>query len=70
MKGRKQNASILDSVTQELGIFNRGLSPGDRTRLENYTDDIRELERRINIAMSRTVKEPSSEIPVRDSRKQ
>ena len=63
MKGRKQNASILDSVTQELGVFNRGLSPGDRTRLENYTDDIRELERRINIAMSRTVKEPSSEIP-------
>ena len=63
LKGRKQNASILDSVTQELGIFNRGLSPGDRTRLENYTDDIRELERRINIAMSRTVKEPTSEIP-------
>lgn len=63
LKGRKQNASILDSVTQELGVFNRGLSPGDRTRLENYTDDIRELERRINIAMSRTVKEPSSEIP-------
>ena len=63
LKGRKQNASILDSVTQELGIFNRGLSPGDRTRLENYTDDIRELERRINIAMSRTVVEPSSEIP-------
>jgi Protein of unknown function (DUF1552) len=63
LKGRKQNASILDSVTQELGVLNRGLSPGDRTRLENYTDDIRELERRINIAMSRTVKEPSSEIP-------
>ena len=63
LKGRKQNASTLDSVTQELGVFNRGLSPGDRTRLENYTDDIRELERRINIAMSRTVKEPSSEIP-------
>ncbi|HTG72370.1 MAG TPA: DUF1552 domain-containing protein, partial [Terriglobia bacterium] len=63
LKGRKQNASILDSVTQELGVFNRGLSPGDRTRLENYTDDIRELERRINIAMNRTVKEPSSEIP-------
>lgn len=63
LKGRKQNASILDSVTQELGVLNRGLSPGDRTRLENYTEDIRELERRINIAMSRTVKEPSSEIP-------
>ena len=63
LKGRKQNASILDSVTQELGVFNRGLSPGDRTRLESYTNDIRELERRINIAMNRTVKEPSSEIP-------
>lgn len=63
LKGRKQNASILDSVTQELGVFKKGISPGDRTRLDNYTDNIRELERRINIAMSRSVTEPSAEIP-------
>ena len=61
--GRKQNASILDSVTHELGAFKRGLSAGDRRRVEDYTDNIRELERRIDIAISRSVKEPSAEVP-------
>src|SRR5215831_16995442 len=63
MKGRKQNASILDSVTHELTAFKKDLSAGDRARLDDYTDNIRELERRINIATSRSVKEPSAEIP-------
>jgi hypothetical protein len=63
LKGRKQNASILDSVTHELGAFKKDLSAGDRTRVDNYTENIRELERRINIAMNRSVKEPSAEIP-------
>jgi hypothetical protein len=63
MKGRKQNASILDSVAHELVAFKKDLGPGDRVRLDTYTDNIRELERRITIAMSRSVKEPSSEIP-------
>ena len=63
LKGRKQNASILDSVTQELAVFKKDLGAGDRTRLDSYTDNIRELERRINIAMSRSIREPSAEIP-------
>src|SRR5436189_1461831 len=63
LTGRKQNASILDSVTHELGAFKKDLSAGDRTRVDNYTDNIRELERRINIAMNRSVNEPSAEIP-------
>jgi len=63
MKGRKRSASILDSVTHELGAFKKDLSPGDRSRVDNYTDNIRELERRINIAMTRSVEEPTAEIP-------
>jgi hypothetical protein len=63
MKGRKQNASILDSVANELSVFKKDLGPGDRGRLDNYTDNIRELERRITLAMSRTMKEPTAEIP-------
>ena len=63
MKGRKQNASILDSVANELTGFKKDLGPGDRARLDNYTDNIRELERRITLAMTRTVKEPTAEIP-------
>src|SRR5712692_4209979 len=61
--GRKQNASILDSVTQEISFFKKPLGAGDRSRLDTYLDNIREIERRINIAMSKTVREPSSEIP-------
>jgi hypothetical protein len=61
--GRKQNASILDSVTRELAFFKRDLGAGDKSRLDTYTENIREIERRINIAMSRSVKEPSAEIP-------
>ncbi len=61
--GRKENASILDSVTQEIAFFKQPLGAGDRTRLDTYLDNIREIERRIKIAMDTTVKEPSEEIP-------
>jgi uncharacterized protein DUF1552 len=61
--GRKQSASILDSVTQEIAFFKKPLGAGDRSRLDNYLENIREIERRIKIAMDKTVKEPSEEIP-------
>jgi len=63
LSGRKQNASILDSITQEIAFFKKPLGAGDRTRLDTYLDNIREIERRIKIAMSKTVNEPSAEIP-------
>ena len=61
--GRKQNASILDSVTQEISFFKKDLGAGDKSRLDTYLENIREIERRIKIAMDKTIKEPSSEIP-------
>jgi hypothetical protein len=61
--GRKQNASILDSVTQEIAFFKKPLGAGDRSRLDIYFENIREIERRIKIAMENTVSEPSEEIP-------
>ncbi len=61
--GRKQNASILDSVTHEISFFKKDLGAGDRGRLDTYVDNIREIERRIKIAIDETVREPSSEIP-------
>jgi hypothetical protein len=61
--GRKQSASILDSVAQEISYFKKPLGAADRSRLDTYLENIRELERRINIAMETTVKEPSEEIP-------
>jgi len=61
--GRKQSAGILDSVTQEIAFFKKPLGAGDRSRLDTYLENIREIERRIRIAMEATVKEPSEEIP-------
>jgi len=63
LAGRKQNASILDSVTRELRLFKNDLGPGDRARLDTYLENIRELERRIQIAISNSVKEPAADVP-------
>jgi hypothetical protein len=63
LTGRKQNASILDSVTHELGTFKKDLGTGDRARLDTYLENISEIERRIRIAMENSVKEPSEDIP-------
>src|SRR3979490_1649116 len=63
LNGRKQNASILDSVTRELGTFKKDLGAGDRARLDTYLENISEIERRIRIAMDNSVKEPSEDIP-------
>jgi Protein of unknown function (DUF1552) len=43
----KINASILDHLIGRVGQLQKGLGPGDRTRLNDYLDDIREIERRI-----------------------
>ncbi len=62
--GRKQNASILDSITHEISFFKKGSwVRADRTRLDTYLENVREIERRIKIAMDKAIAEPSAEIP-------
>jgi hypothetical protein len=63
LRGRQQNASILDSVTRELGAFKKDLGKEDRARLDSYVENIRELERRIRIAMENSIKEPEGDVP-------
>src|ERR1700682_2689877 len=63
LTGRKQNSSILDSITQEIASFKKDLGAGDRSRLDTYLENIRELERRIQIAIKNSIKEPSAAIP-------
>jgi hypothetical protein len=46
----QKNRSILDSVTQKISGFKRGLSSGDRVRLAEYLDAVRDIERRIQKA--------------------
>ena len=61
--GRLQTVSVLDSVTHELTHFKKDLGAGDRTRLDDYLENIRELERRIRIATSNPEVELSGEVP-------
>jgi hypothetical protein len=63
LAGRRQNSSILDSVTHEIAYFKKPLGAGDRGRLDTYLENIREIERRIKIAMNKRINEPSEEIP-------
>ena len=46
-KRRREDKSILDWVTSEIGRLQRTLGPVDRARLSDYLDDVREIERRI-----------------------
>ena len=46
----RQSASILDGLTSSMASLQRTLGAGDRTRVNNYLDSIREVERRIQTA--------------------
>ena len=46
----RQHKSILDSVTQKLGRLNRELGPQDRVKVDEYTEAVRDVERRIEKA--------------------
>jgi hypothetical protein len=42
-----ETGSILDSVMREVGRISNTLGPGDRTKLDEYLDSVREIEQRI-----------------------
>ena len=50
----KKRASLLDSFTEDLGRLKRDLGPGDRARLYQYLETVREVERRIQKAEADT----------------
>ena len=43
----RENRSILDSVMDDLARLQQSLGPGDRTKVTEYVDAVREVERRI-----------------------
>jgi hypothetical protein len=63
--------SILDSVVEEANGIGNGLGARDRTRLTDYLDNLREIERRIQRQEARgaesTVETPDAPIGVPDS---
>jgi hypothetical protein len=62
-RDRQRNASVLDAVVGQLSAFKSELGAGDKARVDKYVDNVREIERRIRIAMENSVKEPTSEVP-------
>ena len=47
---KQQSRSLLDSVMEQVASLQRELPASDRTRLGEYLDDVREIERRIQKA--------------------
>jgi len=60
---RSQQRSILDSITDDLAKLKVQVATPDRVRLEQYFEDVREIERRLQIAMSKSAAVPSMDVP-------
>ena len=56
---RQQKQSILDSVTDKLTDLKVAVGPRDRVKLEEYTEAVRDVERRIRLAEQQRDVEPS-----------
>jgi hypothetical protein len=61
---REEDRSILDSITHDVARFQKVIGASDRTRLDDYLTDVREIERRLQIAVKVSAAAPSSEVPV------
>jgi hypothetical protein len=60
---RQLDRSILDSITGTISRFQKDIGPSDRQRLDAYLEDVREIERRLQIAAKASAETPSIEIP-------
>jgi len=61
---RQQNRSILDDVRTELVSLKGGLGPADRRLIDGFTEDVRDVERRIQIAAETYAKVPPLDQPI------
>ncbi len=59
----RQNRSILDSIRGELASLNRDLGAGDRRTIGQYTEEIREIERRLQLAATASATIPEIDLP-------
>jgi hypothetical protein len=67
---RRRDLSILDVITDEAATLRRGLGARDRTRLTEYLDNVREIERRIQRTEEHnqtTVRPPGAPVGVPES---
>jgi Protein of unknown function (DUF1552) len=60
---RQEDQSILDSITKTLARFKLDIGPADRVRVDQYLDDVREIERRLQIAANASNAAPTAAMP-------
>jgi hypothetical protein len=58
----KKQASMLDRLKSDISRLQVELGPGDRTKVDQYLDSVREVERRIQIAEAGTADAPQPDI--------
>jgi hypothetical protein len=58
----RERASLLDSVTDELARLQNTLGPGDRNRVSEYMESVRNVERRIQRAEAAAVDNPLPDV--------
>src|SRR6187397_329217 len=62
---RKRDQSILDSMTSSVSRLRADLGSHDRQRLDEYAENVREIERRLQIAIKASAVAPENiEVPV------
>ena len=59
----RQSKSILDSLVAELAALRRQLGPADVQTVNQYTEEIREIERRIQLASKASGDVPELDLP-------
>src|SRR5207247_1579757 len=65
IRRRQDDRSILDALTGSFTHLRADLSPADRSRLDKYAEDVREIERRLQIATKASTEAPAeTTVPV------
>jgi hypothetical protein len=59
----KQNQSILDSIRGELASLRKDLGVADRRTVHQFTEEIREIERRLQLAAKASAAVPELDLP-------
>jgi hypothetical protein len=60
---RQAKASLLDAVSVEIARLNKALPATDRTRLDEYLEDIREIERRLDNVVKSAEESADVQVP-------
>jgi len=60
---RENDRSILDAVLQDAAHFKVQLGSSDRSRVDGYLEDVREIERRLEIAKKAASAAPATTVP-------